>query len=307
MATSELISGKLVDANIRADLRKIYLALYDSSIVADIPELAIATDLKRQYVAELVGVLERIDGGDGHALAIVNSEPGENGNDTPHVWYQAGFTSDEEDRKSAEFRFDFYVPAGQAISKETIAEARERFGEDAVRPHDKWVRDAVNEGLASAPRTPRNATNPADLPLCRCGCGFPVSNRKRNYKPGHDAKHAGEVARRIAEVDPTDEDRQTMLGMLPTDALQQKAGDMADRLLRKAAAKTQATRSKMAESGKTVDEVEKVQFVSGEVKVGRWKYPAEQNMTSGAVSYTRKGKVEVASDKVAATFTPKEA
>lgn len=288
--TSELISGKLVDPNIRADLRDVYMALYDSSIVADIPELAIATDLERRYVAELVGVLQRINGGDDTPLAIVNAEVGEAGNDGAHTLYQAGFCSDQEDRKAAEFRFDFYVPAGQTKA-------------------------------ASAPRTPQNAThpdaptrdaNPAGLPACRCGCKE-ICNRGRNYRPGHDARHAGQIARYIAEKD-DEEVWDSALSLLPTQALRDKASDMAIRLLKKVASRTHATRVKLADDGATNEEIEKVQFVSGKVKVGRWWYPAEQNLKSGAVSFTRKGsvrngkagsdKAEVADAKTVKTFVP---
>lgn len=33
---------------------------------------------------------------------------------------------------------------------------------------------------------------------CACGCALPVVS-KANYRPGHDARHAGQVARRLIE------------------------------------------------------------------------------------------------------------
>lgn len=252
------------------DLKAVFLAVHDSSITTTIPEVAVTTGLKRQYVKELIGVLENLTDEDDEALVIVNAEPGENGNDEPHTWYQTGKTTDRESNEDAALRFD-----------------------------------RVIANVGEAPRTPLNATNPADLPGCRCGCGRPVNDRKRNYLPGHDARHAGQVGKAIAELDPPSDKYEAMLAVLPTDALRRKASDIADRRLRKAASKTAPTRAKLAKIGKEIEEIEKVQFISGEVKVGRWKYPAERNMTSGAVTYRKKdGKIEVASDRIASTFDP---
>lgn len=36
--------------------------------------------------------------------------------------------------------------------------------------------------------------------LCRCGCGEAVAP-KREYRPGHDARHAGQIARALIEND----------------------------------------------------------------------------------------------------------
>lgn len=251
------------------DLKAVFLAVHDSSITTTIPEVAVTTGLKRQYVKELIGVLQNLTDEDGDSLVVLNSAPGENGNDEPHDWWQTGKTTDMESNEDAAARFD-----------------------------------RVIANVGEAPRTPLNATNPADLPMCRCGCRVPVNDRKRNYLPGHDARHAGQVGKAIAAKDPKSDEFESMLAVLPTDALRRKASDIATRRLHKAATKTAPTRRKLEAQGKTTEEIEAVQFVSGEVKVGRWKYPAERNMTSGAVTFKRKDKIEVATDKVAATFDP---
>lgn len=292
MSDTDLISGKLVDPNLRADLRRVYLNIYDGAIVTEIPDIAAELGLKRRYVNELVGLLERIDGGDGVPLVVVNSSPGEDGHDSPNVYYQTARSVDDEDRKSAEFRFDFYVPANPQVKPEETAVNATKKTASATKPNN----------------------NPADLPLCKCGCGFPVTNRARNYLPGHDARHAGQVARAMAAIPGADnEDKRTaMLDALPTDALRWKAAAMADRLIAKGAAAAERELAKAEGKATKTAKVEKVTMEAGKVKVGRWWYPAERNSQSGAVTYTRKGstrygkagadKVEVANDKVAATF-----
>ena len=48
---------------------------------------------------------------------------------------------------------------------------------------------------ATAPETPETEA-PAAPSLCRCGCGE-ETKPGRLYRPGHDARHAGDVARRV--------------------------------------------------------------------------------------------------------------
>ena len=74
---------------------------------------------------------------------------------------------------------------------------------------------------------------------CKCHCGQPVGKGK-NYRPGHDARHAGNIARLISqgrtEGWPADQVN-SLVRALPTNALQLKALAMAHRLDAKAAAK----------------------------------------------------------------------
>lgn len=270
------------------DLRNAFLAVHASSIVMDIPELAADLNIKRQYAKELMETLTKMEIG-GNPLVHINARVGEAGNDGAHDLYSTFYTSDDKSSLEMEQLFDKAFPA----PTEPIA---------------------TNPKVA-APRTPRSATpppNPADLPLCMCGCEFPVTNRKRNYKPGHDARHAGRIAREVAAGG-----LRSLIGELPTQPLRNKAEAMADRLIAKAGGKStpvpgedpashQPSDVPLAEIVAKVSKefIKPVEFISGEVKIGRWKYPAEKNSTSGSVAFTRKGKTEVADAKVAATFDP---
>lgn len=91
-----------------------------------------------------------------------------------------------------------------------------------------------------------------ELPACLCGCGEVVGG-KANYRPGHDARHAGQVARRAA--DDLDNAAQ-YLKELPSPALRHKALKQAERLA-------------LGRSGPT-----KARGTPGRVKIGRWDYPA---------------------------------
>lgn len=77
---------------------------------------------------------------------------------------------------------------------------------------------------------------------CWCGCGESVSE-KAFYRPGHDSRHVGIVARQVAELD----EFNTITDQLPTKALQLKAWNMAYRLHVEATKKT--TRRRPAHRG----------------------------------------------------------
>lgn len=264
-----------IDPNQREDLRKVYLHIHGSAIVDEIPEIAADLKLKRQYVKELVAVLETHADRDGNPFVHINTEAGEDNNTGPNDWYSTFYTIDDKDKDEMEYWFDQHF-VGKPV-------------EDTAEP-DKTA------------TKPKKDTNPANLPACKCGCGE-ICNRGRNYRPGHDARHAGRIARYIAEKD-DEEVYESALSLLPTEALRKKASDMADRLLKKAAAKAQnRTPEKVAKE--MAKEIAKVIDLHGEVKVGRWTYDATQNSTSKAVTYVKKdGSVHVATDRIAATFTP---
>jgi hypothetical protein len=59
---------------------------------------------------------------------------------------------------------------------------------------------------------------------CRCGCGEATSGRRALYRPGHDARHAGQIARAIL-ADP--DQRDALLAALPSAALRDKAASLA--------------------------------------------------------------------------------
>lgn len=153
--------------------------------------------------------------------------------------------------------------------------------------------------------------------LCRCGCGEATSSSKTQYKPGHDARHAGIVARDIAESASTQYmERVTADSDLGSEALIRKAHAMAERLLQKAKAPQDRKPSKAAgkkadkkataalvaqeEAAHAAAEAEKRAAIEAEleasddaddlapvstVKVGRWDYPARAARTEDGETY----------------------
>ncbi|AZS08774.1 hypothetical protein KDJ02_gp53 [Arthrobacter phage Litotes] len=138
---------------------------------------------------------------------------------------------------------------------------------------------------------------------CNCGCGEATSSSKTMYKPGHDARHAGNVARAMA-ADYNDAGNEEKLEALPSANLKHKARTMAARLVEKAAKKADRTAArkpsdKPAPASKKIAEVVAAEeaahaeetateapepmwddntpwVVTEGVKVGRWVYPARQ-------------------------------
>lgn len=101
----------------------------------------------------------------------------------------------------------------------------------------------------------KSTTTSTRLAHCNCGCGNLVRKPKSLYAPGHDARHAGLVAREVIATG----NNALLAQALPTMALQLKAAAMVARTATKAEAKaTKATVTKSVEP----------------VKVGRWTYPA---------------------------------
>ncbi|ALY09459.1 hypothetical protein FDH59_gp56 [Arthrobacter phage Joann] len=139
---------------------------------------------------------------------------------------------------------------------------------------------------------------------CTCGCGEATSSAKTMYKPGHDARHAGNVARDLAKylMDGGEGTGHNMLDELPTANLQHKAKSMAARLVEKEAKKAERAASRKPsdkpakpaakiaevvaaeeaahaeeEAAKVpepmFDEADKHIYIYGTVKIGRWEYP----------------------------------
>lgn len=75
--------------------------------------------------------------------------------------------------------------------------------------------------------TKATAASKTTSPTCTCGCGEQIGP-KATYRPGHDARHAGAVARAIA-ADPKQE--KTLPLALPSPALRAKAQRAAARAL----------------------------------------------------------------------------
>lgn len=103
------------------------------------------------------------------------------------------------------------------------------------------TRKAVAKGNeAVAPSKDQAATPKAAAPqavACGCGCGQ-TANLGRQYKPGHDARHAGQVGRMVAEGK---DGAQAALAALPA-KLQAKAQAFADNRAKDSARKAAAAK-----------------------------------------------------------------
>lgn len=140
--------------------------------------------------------------------------------------------------------------------------------------------------------TPKKATvsksktavvNP-NLAPCPCGCGLTANSRKTTYRPGHDARHAGQIARAILAGGSAN-----LLEALPTPALKAKAEAQVERgNMRKAAPKKSTGAGRKGLIGAPVW-----------IKVGRWVKKGEVSSTTVDAN----GKVTGASEVVAITYT----
>lgn len=79
--------------------------------------------------------------------------------------------------------------------------------------------------MNTQPNTNAVETPTTEERLCWCGCGSPISP-KAYYRPGHDSRHVGQVAREVASSTQWD----VITSSLPTKALQLRAWQMAYRL-----------------------------------------------------------------------------
>jgi len=98
-----------------------------------------------------------------------------------------------------------------------------------------------NGSVLPKPTPKAKAKAPAKAPAqptpvaCNCGCGA-MANLGRAYKPGHDARHAGEVGRKLAAGT---EGAQAELDALPT-KLADKARKFAENRAKEAKTKAAA-------------------------------------------------------------------
>ncbi|MGY4541726.1 hypothetical protein ACVWY0_001639 [Arthrobacter sp. UYNi723] len=114
--------------------------------------------------------------------------------------------------------------------------------------------------------TAKTTTTEKATVQCTCGCGEATQSAKSLYRPGHDARHAGLVARDLVASRQEGYERQYSEEDLGSDALRAKAVKMAERLT----AKAQAQADRAAAKGSKWTEAEPV-------KRGRWIYPTRTN------------------------------
>lgn len=231
-----------------ADLRTAFLLGFDSFSTTPV-DVGNALGRNSRYGRELLEVLVN--------KAELMTDTYINGDGSQHVW-QCNETYDSVDRATAEATIDRWLA--------TIAEVTEEAEIPAPAKAAK---------KAAAKKT----SNPANLPTCLCGCGL-VANRGRNYKPGHDARHAGEVARYAAGRNA--EERYTVIAdRLPTVALRLKAQAMMLKLVETGqfgsidVRKTAKAKKALADAAKAEALTDAAPVkAAGYVKKGRWTYPA---------------------------------
>lgn len=127
---------------------------------------------------------------------------------------------------------------GKGMEMTTITERNakaliERNG--STLPEAKTPRKVVAKGnQAVAEGKDQKAPAKAAVPIVSCGCGCgETANPGRLYKPGHDARHAGQVGRALVAKAPGAEEA---AASLPT-ALEAKARAFAANAAKKEAAK----------------------------------------------------------------------
>lgn len=181
-----------LDEGTTTALRDTYLLAFDS-FSTDPIEVADRLGIKSRYARELLGVLVS------HRLLAISDVNGEY-----DVWQviEPG-TYDSHTRDDAVAHIDNWLAT---------------FTQEDNMPATatKTRKPATKKATATKPKD----TNPADLPLCKCGCETPVGSRKTSYRPGHDARHAGQVGRKFIEQGKADP---KLLATLPSEKLQAKA------------------------------------------------------------------------------------
>lgn len=156
---------------------------------------------------------------------------------------------------------------------------------------DKPVETATTPKGKSKPAKPAKPAS-KDYHPCGCGCGENVPP-KSNYRPGHDARHAGAIGRQIASHYVTGEplyDRRDYLDLLPSDSLKAKA----ERVAETAIAKIEAKNAKAAAKANHT--------VEGTIKVGKTEQAAIKDTNTGEVTYLKDGAWVMASATATKTF-----
>lgn len=256
MATQEeYITAK----TLRDDLREVYLLSYDSfaidpgEVIDSVPSIT-----NTRYARELLGILTNQK-----ILAVADGDNGD-------IWQTlTPGTPDEITRETAESFIDKWLDTAVPLP-------------DYNPNHDTSNTDTKESKImstATATKTKPAATT-TDFRKCGCGCDENVSG-KALYKPGHDARHAGQVARQILTVRPESKAaRDALLDVLPTDALINKASALADLWIAKADAKVEREKERAdraaakaeAKAAKTPEWTD-----IDPVKVGKTEYPARQH------------------------------
>lgn len=264
-----------MDAVFTATLRDTYLHAFrvNGTYPTDVVDNVEAVTNVR-FARELLGVLDR--------LSLVTEEEVDNDTVQGYIW-QPVLSPDSATDEDAEQEFDAVL--AQALTADLND-----------TPHVPT--NPTDDPAPAAPTTKRDP-NPANLPSCLCGCGTVIQSRKGMYRPGHDARHAGNIGRALMEAGRIDSD---LLEKLPTDKLRDKAIAMFNKNNERKVTKVQAAQAKEPQ---VAPEPEPTDDVEGVVKVGRVEYPAKRHPDGSITRCTTKdgkGKYVSVDDKVFSTF-----
>jgi len=256
MSTNKAVAPKKADIanHLAADLREVYLHAFDDFAIdaGDVVDSEYSAGrINNRYARELLGVLVNAE------LLSIQDVNGET-----DVWQVATpGTSDNHQRNEAEAAIDAW-----------LAE------------HKMYITQA-NKTPTPQKEKPVTAAKPTvGFKQCLCQCGSNVPP-KSNYKPGHDARHAGSIGRTLAALDPVERALSTVLDLLPTDALRQKALGIEATAREKAGKKAAKADGKTVHISQVVKEASaayiaeqkaKPTFVEGKVKIGRRAFPARK-------------------------------
>lgn len=257
-------SAEQIKAHARQDLEKVYMLAFDNFAIVPMDIVIDSGEkINSRYARELLGILKHgglIDEQDVNNEGIVWQviDPG---------------TTDDVERDVAEARIrewlDEHMPLPPKPAPTPIVRVPGKT--NTITPKEKKMSTAT-------------ATKPekvVEFRKCLCGCDSDISG-KSQYKPGHDARHAGNVARAILNEDLTPEQATALLDSLGSDALRAKANAMVENWTAKAEQK--AAREVARKAAKAASEEVKAQAKAevvwtdiDPVRVGRWDYPARIN------------------------------
>lgn len=240
----------------RDDIKAVYLHAFDSfattpSDVAD----SVESISNIRYARELIGVLTN------QSLLTVQDVNGEE-----DVWQVANpGTYDDHTREEAEQVINEWLDKAMPLPEYNP----NHNVNNPNRPSQK------EKSMNTTTATPKAKPAPKEITFHKCGCGCDANIAgKAMYKPGHDARHAGEVARQIVAARPQGRAAlDALLAVLPTDALQRKAEGLADLWIAKADAKQKREDERLAKAA--AKQEAKPEWTDTEpVTVGKVTYPA---------------------------------
>lgn len=191
-----------MDTETRTLIKDAYLYTFDAFAISptDLVTAEIANNAR--HARELLAVLTEAD------LVAVTDVNGED-----QAW-QTVPTYDEVTREQAEATIDEFLA---------------KYDTPTATP-------TKEKKMTSTATTTAKPAKAIEFKSCLCGCGENVPP-KSNFRPGHDARMAGNLAKEWVTLGGIDDE---MLQTLPTEALRDKAMAIYDRRMAKVQAKAQA-------------------------------------------------------------------